>query len=107
MSLRPQRSLVGPAPPPVPPAYPQATPQLIYALKHRSATRFYGSSLPSGVATTVQRVAAGGFEVIPRRWAVERTFSWLGRSWRLSRGYERKVKISEAFTQVAMIPMIR
>ena len=32
---------------------------------HRSATRFYGSSLPSGVATTVQRVAAGGFEVIP------------------------------------------
>ena len=74
---------------------------------HRSATRFYGSSLPSGVATTVQRVAAGGFEVIPRRWAVEHTFPWLGRSWRLSRGYERKVQISEAFTQVAMIPMIR
>ena len=55
----------------------------------------------------MQRVAAGGFEVIPGRWAVERTFSWLGRSWRLSRGYERKVQISEAFTQVAMIPMIR
>jgi transposase len=52
------------------------------------------------VATTVQRVAVGGFEVIPRRWAVERTFSWLGLSWRLSRGYERKVQISETFTRL-------
>ncbi len=31
-----------------------------------------------------------GFEVLPRRWVVERTFAWLGRSRRLSREYERK-----------------
>ena len=29
-----------------------------------------------------------GFEVLPRRWVVERTFSWLGRYGRLSKDYE-------------------
>ena len=47
-----------------------------------------------------------GFEVLPRRWVVERTFSWLGRHRRLSKDYERKVQTSETFIQVAMIRLI-
>ena len=45
-----------------------------------------------------------GFVVQPKRWIVERTFGWLGRSRRLSKEYERTVASSEAFVKVAMIP---
>src|SRR5690348_16247693 len=37
-----------------------------------------------------------GFHVIPRRWVVERTFSWLGRHRRLSKDYERLASTEEA-----------
>jgi putative transposase len=45
---------------------------------------------------------ARGFTVLPRRWVVERTFGWLGRSRPLSRDYERNAKIAEAFVYLAM-----
>ena len=43
-----------------------------------------------------------GFEVLPRRWVVERTFAWLGRNRRMSKDYERLCQTSEAFVLVAM-----
>ncbi|MER8011093.1 IS5 family transposase [Streptomyces sp. NPDC094149] len=39
---------------------------------------------------------ASGFEVLPRRWVVERSFAWLLRSRRLVRDYERRTDTSEA-----------
>jgi len=45
---------------------------------------------------------ARGFPVLPRRWVVERTFGWLGRSRRLSRDYERQAEVAEAFVYLAM-----
>lgn len=54
----------------------------------------------------VKRGGSVGFEVVPRRWVVERTFSWLGRHRRLSKDYERKVWTSEVFIQVAMIRLM-
>jgi putative transposase len=39
---------------------------------------------------------------LPRRWVVERTFSWLGQNRRMSKDYERLCETSEAFTYVAM-----
>ncbi|GHO76262.1 hypothetical protein KSD_40330 [Ktedonobacter sp. SOSP1-85] len=36
-----------------------------------------------------------GFSVVPRRWVVERTFSWIFRNRRMSKDYERKVQKSE------------
>jgi putative transposase len=43
-----------------------------------------------------------GFRVLPRRWVVERTFSWLGQNRRLSKDYERLPESSEAFIYAAM-----
>jgi putative transposase len=43
-----------------------------------------------------------GFIVLPRRWVVERTFSWLGQNRRMSKDYERLIETSEAFVYVAM-----
>lgn len=47
-----------------------------------------------------------GFNVVPRRWVVERTFRWLSRNRRLSKDYERKVQTSETLIQVAMIRLL-
>jgi putative transposase len=55
----------------------------------------------------VERSAdAEGFVVLPHRWIVERTLSWLMRNRRLSKDYERKVQTSETFIEVAMIRLI-
>ena len=43
-----------------------------------------------------------GFQVIPRRWVVERTFAWLSRSRRLARDYERLPETGEAMIHAAM-----
>jgi putative transposase len=42
------------------------------------------------------------FAVQPHRWIVERTFSWLGGSRRLSKDYEYQVESSEALLYAAM-----
>jgi putative transposase len=53
-----------------------------------------------------QNRGAQGFKVLPRRWIVERTFSWLVRNRRLSKDYERMAQSSETFIKAAMIRLI-
>jgi putative transposase len=43
-----------------------------------------------------------GFQVLPKRWVVERTFSWIDKNRRMSKDYERLPESSEAFIYVAM-----
>ena len=45
---------------------------------------------------------ACGFEALPRRWVVERTFAWLMKFRRLSKDYEETAKSSEAWILLAM-----
>jgi len=42
------------------------------------------------------------FTVLPRRWVLERTFSWLEQNRRMSKDYERLPESSEAFVYIAM-----
>jgi len=43
-----------------------------------------------------------GFVILPRRWVVERTFSWLSQNRRMSKDYEGLCATAEAFIYVAM-----
>jgi len=43
-----------------------------------------------------------GFQLLPRRWVVERTFAWLGRYRRLSKDYEFYPDSSETMIYMAM-----
>ena len=49
---------------------------------------------------------AKGFQVLPRRWVVERTFGWFGRNRRLARDFERTITSREAWLYLASIQLL-
>jgi putative transposase len=51
----------------------------------------------------VAKSDVGTFVVLPKRWIVERTFAWLGRSRRLSKDYEGLCETTETWILIAMI----
>lgn len=46
---------------------------------------------------------AKGFEVLPRRWVVERTFAWRRRCRRLAKDWEKSIASAEAWINVSHI----
>ncbi len=50
--------------------------------------------------------AAKGFEILPRRWVVERTFAWLGRCRRLAKDWEKSIASAEAWIMIAHIRLV-
>lgn len=58
-----------------------------------------------GIVVEIVRKKEGqrGFEVLPRRWVVERTFGWLVKWRRLCRDYERTTEHAEAMVKWVMI----
>lgn len=52
-------------------------------------------------AQVVNRIAAHSFEVLPRRWVVERTWAWLVNHRRLRIDYERDPIVTEGFVWAA------
>jgi putative transposase len=43
-----------------------------------------------------------GFQVLPRRWVVERTFAWISHNRRMAKDYERLCATGDAFVYAAM-----
>jgi transposase len=50
--------------------------------------------------------AAKGFEVLPRRWVVERTFAWLNRCRRLAKDFENLDRNTLTFIKLASIRLM-
>ena len=51
----------------------------------------------------VKRPDTIGFEILSKRWIVERTFAWISRNRRLARDFERYATTVAAFVRLAMI----
>ncbi len=73
--------------------------QWLYDLRHGRGRR----RLHLEIVTKIQ---GSGFVVLPKRWIVERTFAWLGRSRRLSKDYEALCETVEAWIFIAMINLM-
>ncbi len=54
----------------------------------------------------VKKQQRGIFQVLPKRWIVERNFAWLGNFRRLSKDYERLIQVSESFILLAMCQLM-
>ncbi len=47
-----------------------------------------------------------GFQVLPRRWVVERTFAWISRNRRLAKDFESTIASAEAFLYAASVMLL-
>jgi transposase len=64
-------------------------------------------ALPCLATEIVKRSdAAKGFEKLPRRWVVERTFAWFGRCRRLAKDWENLNRMALAFLYLASIRLM-
>ncbi|MEO5953290.1 MAG: transposase [Chloroflexia bacterium] len=70
---------------------------------YRGTLLDWGKACCKYVLEPVLRMAdMNGFMMLPKRWVVERTSSWLGKCRRLSKDYEKPPKSSEAIIYIAM-----
>ena len=68
---------------------------------------FWSMAIGSWTLQIIKRSdQAQGFEVLPRRWVVERTFAWLGRCRRLAKDFEKTIQSAEAWILVANIRLL-
>lgn len=50
--------------------------------------------------------AVQGFELLPRRWVVERTIAWLNRNRRLAKDFEATIESAHAWLMIASVKML-
>jgi transposase len=60
-----------------------------------------GVWVPEGTQVDWDKVIPKGFQVLPKRWVVERTIAWITRHRRLSRDFEGTHSSGEAFISLA------
>lgn len=93
----------------------RSTRRRVPTLRHVFADRVYrGQQLREAVADcgpwTIEIVArppgVKGFQLLPRRWVVERTFAWLGRCRRLAKDFEGTIESATAWVLIAHLRLL-
>jgi transposase len=74
---------------------------------------YQGPKLAAAIARTgswtievVHRNDVPRFEVLPKRWIVERTLAWISHCRRLAKDFERHARKAAAFIRLAMIRLM-
>src|SRR5260221_12938694 len=93
----------------------EAIHQLFPLLRHLFADSVYnGANLREALAKLgnwtveiVKRAAdAAGFQLLPRRWVVERTLAWLNRNRRLAKDFEASIASAKAWVYIASVQLL-
>ena len=93
----------------------EAIHQLFPWLRHLFADSVYnGPNLREALAKfgkwtieIVKRAAdAAGFQLLPRRWVVERTLAWLNRNRRLAKDFEASIASAKAWVYIASVQLL-
>ena len=64
------------------------------------------AAVPALRIEIVKRSKPKGWELLPRRWVIERTFAWFGRNRRLAKDYEGIVEAVLGFIHLATIQLL-
>jgi putative transposase len=82
--------------------------ELIWADQHYTGDLEAEARAEAGIRLEIvrRREEQRGFVVLPRRWVVERTIAWQGRSRRLSKDYEQATQYSESWCYLASIQLL-
>jgi transposase len=94
----------------------EAIHQLFPWLRHLFADRVYNgcnllsdalAKLGNWTIEIVQRAAdATDFQLLPRRWVVERTLAWLNRNRRLAKNFEASIASAKAWVYIASVQLL-
>lgn len=64
------------------------------------------AAVPNLRIEIVKRSQPKGWELLPRRWVIERSFAWFGRNRRLARDYEGLTAVAADFVHLAAIQLM-
>jgi putative transposase len=75
-----------------------------YHRKEYVVVSIYGRRISKWTIQIIRRSdTQKGFEVLPRRWVVERTFSWLNRNRRLAKDFEKTATSATVWIFIASV----
>jgi putative transposase len=72
---------------------------------YRKTTENYIRDILKKIVTTSKKIAPG-WDILPVRWVVERTFGWFNGFRRLSKDYEISIASAENFIRIAHIAIL-